>query len=139
MAAPLAVLDSIVSLFGRRRGSSFPLSLSHLELLAVGCEGTEEDYELASSAAERCLELFTSYRRGGNNVVVFKASACLIQHGTLKKYAQLGVNVEETPCPECIHYRTVVLPPLIDADWRRELKEDAYGYSEDDIYSADSS
>lgn len=84
----------------------------------MGCEGTEADYELAASAAEQCLALVDYQLYVASNVEVLRVSSCLIQRGAYERYAELGIKIAETPCPNCLRYRMDVLQA--DASWQSE-------------------
>lgn len=75
-------------------GRSLLSSLSHLELLVEGYEGTVTDIMFAGRAAERCLALSTTHRRSGHNLEAFRVSSCLLKSDHLQKYADIGVKVE---------------------------------------------
>lgn len=121
LTGPLEVIAGVLSLFDKDCGWPVLSSLGHLELIAVGCDGTEDDYEHAESATENCRDILKKHQRKGHNFEVFKATECFVR--PLEFYAKIGAGVELVPCPKCMHYQNVELPPILMADYIRELRE----------------
>lgn len=101
LATPLTIINHVLPAFFQGGRWLVLPSLSCLELFSTGCQGTNEDLQLAEAAGKYCLDILTAHRRKGYNVEVFRVSSCLLKGGYCQKYVDIGVNVEAISCSGC--------------------------------------
>lgn len=102
LAVPLTAINRILPAFFQGGTWVVLPSLSCLELCSTGCQGTNEDLQLAEDAGKYCHDILSAHRRHGYNVDVFRVSACLLKGEYCQKYVDIGVYVEAVPCSGCL-------------------------------------